>query len=189
MGQNGLDHEPLFLEIDARDEPVFVSTDVEDERAGGRCVIRGRERLLDRREMRPKSGAYDGRKPLQRLTGAGVSFRESRDDGLTENPHASMFPFMGTLVKANPPTPLSGACFYLALCLRGPAPLSLGYTYSHKPAISVGWRPGTSQARRQGMAGSARPAWATEGNRARRKITHAEIAKRAGTSRTRVTAI
>jgi len=35
MGQNGLDHQQLFLEIDACDEPVFVSADVENQRAGG----------------------------------------------------------------------------------------------------------------------------------------------------------
>jgi predicted XRE-type DNA-binding protein len=39
------------------------------------------------------------------------------------------------------------------------------------------------------MAGSACPGWATEGNRATANLTHVEIAKRGGTSRTRVTAI
>jgi len=53
MGQNSLDHHQLFLEIDTRDEPVFVSGDVENQRAGGRCVIRGRERLFDCEKMRP----------------------------------------------------------------------------------------------------------------------------------------
>jgi len=46
-GSNGLDRQQLFLEIDAPDESVFVSADVENQRAGGPCVIRGRERLFD----------------------------------------------------------------------------------------------------------------------------------------------
>src|ERR1022692_3388799 len=99
MGQNGLDQQQLFFEIDARDQSVFVSADVENQRAGGWCVIRGLERLFDCWKMRPKGRARDGHKTLQRLTGGGVVFRESCDDGLTENLHVTMFPFMGTLVK------------------------------------------------------------------------------------------
>jgi len=34
-GSNGLDRQQLFLEIDAPDESVFVSADVENQRAGG----------------------------------------------------------------------------------------------------------------------------------------------------------
>ena len=110
MGQNGLDQEQLFFEIDPRDWPVFVSADVEDQRAAGRRVIRGLERLFDCRKMRPKSSSGDGHKPLQRLTGGGVLFRESRDDCLTENLHDPMFPFVGTVVKGIAHTPLNRGC-------------------------------------------------------------------------------
>src|ERR1019366_2041393 len=104
MGQNGLDQEQLYFEIDPRDWPVFVSADVEDQRAAGRRVIRGLERLFDCRKMRPKSSSGDGHKPLQRLTGGGVFFRESRDDCLTENLHDPRFPFASRLAGTNPPS-------------------------------------------------------------------------------------
>src|ERR1035437_9369902 len=60
--------------------------------------------------MRPNAGAGDGRKPLPRLTGGGVFFRESRDDCLTENLHDPMFPFVGTVVKGIAHTPLNRGC-------------------------------------------------------------------------------
>jgi hypothetical protein len=76
--------------------------------------------------MRPNGGACNGHKPLQWLTGGGVFFRESCDDGLTEDLHSSMFPFLGTAVKpicimkiAWPPrSRVSGVCFSFHEILR-----------------------------------------------------------------------
>ena len=101
MGQNSLDHHQLFLEIDTRDEPVFVSGDVENQRAGGRRVIRGRERFFDCGKMRPERGAGDSHKPLQKFTGGGVFFGESSDNGLTENFHTLDVPIFGNACQAD----------------------------------------------------------------------------------------
>src|ERR1700733_1715563 len=96
MAQNGLDYQQLLLEIDARDEPVFVSADVEDQRAGSRCVVGCLERLFDCRKMRPDRGASDDHKPLQRLPRGWVFPGKSRDNGLAKNPHTSDVPNFGS---------------------------------------------------------------------------------------------
>jgi hypothetical protein len=100
MAQNGLDHQQLFFEIDTRDEPVFVTAYVKDQRAGGRCVIGGRKRHSNCRKMRPDGVADDDYKPLQRLAGGWVLPGKSRNDGFAENLHIFMFPLLGTLVKS-----------------------------------------------------------------------------------------
>ena len=60
-----------------------------------RFVILGRERLFDCGRMRPKRGAGESHKPLQRSTGGEVFFGDCRDNGLTEEVHTLDVPIIG----------------------------------------------------------------------------------------------
>jgi hypothetical protein len=83
MGQNRLDHHQLFLEIDARDKPVFISADLENQRAGGRCVISGQERLFDCGKMRPNSAVRAIVTNRCKGLRERVFFGESRDNAVS----------------------------------------------------------------------------------------------------------
>jgi hypothetical protein len=67
MCQHRLDQQNSLLEIDCRDQPIFIAADIEDQCFGFGRIIRCGEALLDGGKMRPLGGSDDLNKSGERF--------------------------------------------------------------------------------------------------------------------------